>query len=289
MQSGPFARLAFPFAAPIAAVAALALGCSEEESGLTYQKDISTMFAECTLCHQQGAPFGPGKDQGPDMVDLFSEPNGLLVSPAQWKQNHPEYSIPARDVAPGQPDDSFLINKIADQLPPNEAGVAMPYQIEPITPEELASMEQWVSDGAKDDEFFRTEVYNKIFINPLRNPKGEYYYPGKCNGCHYSYVDEAGVRHTPTPPDIEDPFGPDGLVGVASIFRDDLQRVAPGNLEGSLLIWRVRESAGLHLPPGFPVNLPTSEYGAPMPKPTPLLGDAQVQLVRQWILEGARP
>ena len=263
MQCVLVARLAAP---SLLALLALAVGCGGDDDGLTYQKDVSTIFADCTLCHQQGAPFGPGMDQGPDMVDLYSEPNGLLVSPAQWKANHPEYSIPTREVTPGQPDDSFLINKIADQLPDMEGGVAMPYQIAPITPDELASIEQWVRDGANSDDFYQKNVA-PIFVgtSPL--------YPGKCNACHY--------ENSPNPPDLTHPFGPDGVIGIPSIFRSDLLRVAPGDPDASLLVQRVRESAG--------DNLPSSEFGAPMPKPTPALDEAQVQVVRQWILDGAHP
>jgi hypothetical protein len=36
-------------------------------------------------------------------------------------------------------------------------------------------------------------------------------------------------------------------------------------------------------------NLPSSEYGTPMPKPILPLDAEQVALVRQWIVEGAKP
>ena len=69
--------------------------------------------------------------------------------------------------------------------------------------------------------------------------------------------------------------------GKHEALHDVSLRVAPGDPDASLLVQRVRESAG--------DNLPSSEFGAPMPKPTPALDEAQVQVVRQWILDGAHP
>ena len=143
----------------------------------------------------------------------------------------------------------------------------MPFPIERITPDELARVEQWVASGAQDDDFYRTQVAASIFLMPNG------YTPGKCDVCHF--------KGSSIPMDITDPFGPDGIVGVRSKFRSDMLRVAPGDPDGSLVVQRMRQSVG--------ENLPTSEFGAPMPKPTPLLSDAQVEVVRQWILEGARP
>jgi hypothetical protein len=66
-------------------------------------------------------------------------------------------------------------------------------------------------------------------------------------------------------------------VNVNAISRPDMMRVTPGDPEASLLIHKVR--------PGSSVQ----EYGPPMPYSYSALNQAQVDLVRQWILEGARP
>jgi hypothetical protein len=195
--------------------------------------------------------------------------DGLTVSPTYWKRNHPEVPIPAQLVAPGQPDDSFLINKISDRTLgplPDLAGAFMPLLIERVTPDELSRVEQWVANGAQDDDFYRTQVATIFFM-----PNG--FTPGKCDVCHF--------KGSTTPMDITDPFGPEGMVGIRSNFRSDMLRVAPGDPDASLVVQRMRQSAG--------DNLPSSEFGAPMPKPTPVLNDAQVEVVRQWIAEGARP
>ena len=254
---------------------AINVGCgSSDPSGVTYHEDIRPLFKDCTYCHQPGAPFGPGL--GPDVLNPYSEPNGLVVRASDWKNNHPTYRIPDQLVTPGQPDESFLMLKISNPelgLLQN-AGAYMPFQIPRITKEELLAIEQWVRDGAQNNDFFRNQVY-PIFVSPYP------YAPGKCDVCH---------ADTPTSPNITDPFGPDGIVGVPSILRPDLLRIAPGDPDASLLVQQIRQSAGPAVSDGAASdNLPTREYGAPMPKPTAPLDDAQQAVVRQWILDGARP
>ncbi|HEU4580059.1 MAG TPA: hypothetical protein VFS67_17495 [Polyangiaceae bacterium] len=276
MAGVPLARLTATWRAALGLMVAFGLGCAGTgESGVTYTKDVSQLFSDCVLCHQPGAPFGPDSpfdlSEEPDVLHPYAPEDGLVTSIAHWKRNHPDGLIPDQLVLPGQPDDSFLINKISDPalnlLPnPDINGVSMPFQIKRVTTAELAAVEQWVTSGAQDDDFYRTTVA-PIFVSP-----NGYTY-SKCDLCHF-----AGAT---TPMDLRDPFGPDGAVGVPSRFRSDMLRVAPGDPDGSLLVQRMRQSAG--------DNLPTSEFGAPMPKPTPNLSEAQVAIVRQWIVEGARP
>jgi hypothetical protein len=272
MQGVPLARLAAPsVVAPVLLVLlACAPGCggSEADNGVTYQKDISTLFADCTLCHNPASPSAGVPPQGPDILDPYEPGNGLTVAPSYWKEGHKNLPYPDRLVTPGDPDQSFLLIKLSDPSLGllSDAGAYMPYAVPPITAEELAKIEQWVSSGAQDDDFFRSQVYG-IFVGPV------VFQPAKCDLCHY--------KGTPHPPDMTDPFGPEGVVGIPSIFRSDLLRVAPGDPDASLLVQRVRESAG--------DNLPSSEFGAPMPKPVTPLDDAQQALVKEWILEGARP
>lgn len=267
----------------LAAVLLLALAaCGEEEdNSVTYADDIRTLLNDrCVSCHQPGAPYGPDTGQGLDAASPYAE-EGLVNSPNYWAAGHPEF--PARTVVAGDPEASFLIYKISDPalgyLPadPGIAGVAMPYQIPPMTAEEVAVVEQWVSDGAPDDMTFRCQIWYPFMPTPdLARACGARYRPGvlgKCNGCHY-----AG---TPNPPDLTAPFGPQGLVGVQSHYRSDLLRVDPGSPETSLLVQKLRNSAQ--------GNLPNSTYGSPMPRPVLPLDEQQVALVRQWILEGAKP
>lgn len=272
MQGVPLARLAAPSLVAFSlAPFALATGCGgSEDSGVTYQKDISTLFTDCTLCHRPGGLVGPGTQpsHGPDVLNPYSPDDGLSVAPSYWKVDNPTYNlpIPERDVTPGDPDQSFVLLKISDPelgLLPEHTGSHMPYPIKPITPDELKVIEQWVTEGAQDDALY--SQVKDIFVSNT--------YTSKCVLCHY--------QGTPNPPDLTDPFGPNGIVGVPSLFRSDMLRVAPGDPDASLLVQRVRQSAG--------ENLPTPAFGAPMPKPTRSLDDAQQALVREWIVQGARP
>jgi hypothetical protein len=252
-------------------VSVLGLGCGAEDDGVTYADDIRPLFEErCTVCHRTGAPSA-AKLWGPNIEDPYAPEEGLMIATNQARDTH----LPALEDLPqflvvaGQPDDSFLINKIADPAThplPQFAGVPMPHQIEPITAEELQTLETWVADGAEDNAFFQTSV--KAILTGVATGT-----LGKCGFCHYS--------GTPNPPDLFDPFGPNGLVNVPGFFRTDMLRVSPGDPDQSLLIQRVRAS--------FAGDPPGSEYGRPMPLSLPLLDARQVDQVREWILEGARP
>jgi len=263
MHGVPFSRLAAP-----SLVLFLALGCAGKDKGVTYAEDILPMFHDCALCHTAGAPFGPGLQIGPDVVNAYAPPDGLAVAQNYYKLADPSLPIPLQLVVPGQPDDSSLLYKIDPALGPllpEHAGVQMPLQIPAITRGELDIVEQWVRDGAQPAEY-------DARVAPLFRAAASYL-PGKCDVCHF--------KGTPNPPDITDPFGPEGIVGIQSTFRRDLMRVAPGDPDASLLVLRLRAS--------FEGKAPSSEIGAPMPKPVLPLSETQVALVRQWIAEGAHP
>src|SRR5690606_23321812 len=118
-----------------------------------------------------------------------------------------------------------------------------------VTPDELAALEQWVTDGAQNDDFFTNNIL-PIFGSEEDNGL---FFSGKCVFCHY-----AGA---PNPLDLTDPFGPDGLVtmgpagpeGVDASYRGNTKRVVLGDPEASFLIQKVRAEQA------------NSEIGAPMP------------------------
>lgn len=246
-------------------MSAIAFGCSSEDDGLRYSEHVRPLFEPCTTCHRARAPSGPAPGAAIDVLDPYAPEVGLVTSKNLWKQAHEEIDSPAYIVLPGDPDSSFLIDKISDpalgRLPGDQAGGPMPPTIPALTEEEHASFERWVLDGAEDTEQFRAEVVPII--------RGSYGFDGKCLNCHY--------EGTPNPPDLSDPFGPNGLVNVAAFYRSDMVRVVPFDLEGSFLIAKIRATE------------PTSELGAPMPRSYPRLTPDQVDVVRQWIADGARP
>lgn len=97
----------------------------------------------------------------------------------------------------------------------------------------------------------------------------------RCIYCHY--------RGSTTPADLTDVFNPvTGLVNAPARRSGNLMRVAPGNLEDSLLIQKLRYEL-------FTTGFARSDYGAQMPYAFDELSRTQIETVRQWILEGAKP
>jgi len=244
-----------------------------------------------------------------DIRDPYSSqppPNvGIAKAMTQWKVRNPALDIPVYDVKAGDPDDSFLIYKISDpafELLPEDpdgpegpaippAGQHMPLQVPPLTAEEISLLEDWVSAGAPNGDFtdrgdqltpqqrgpqprsFAADIRPIFGQEQELNQVNGVCRPGqvcaRCVYCHY--------EGTPNPPNLSDPFGLDGVVGVTSTLRPDLKRVAPGDPEQSLLILKIRPDSS------------TIDYGARMPYSFQQLSPAQVTLVRQWIEDGAHP
>jgi hypothetical protein len=201
-----------------------------------------------------------------DIQNPFAPERGLVNSPNSWYVENPAGGLPPRNVVPFDPENSFLINKLTDDLPVNGSGGSpMPAQIAPLTPEEVAILEQWVTEGAQNNPYFENTV-RPIFGREDAGPRA--FYGGKCIFCHYT--------GSPNPLDLSNPFGSDGLL-VGASYRANMMRVEPGSPEDSLLILKVRAVR------------PDSDIGAQMPYSFNRLTTAQVDTVRQWILEGARP
>jgi hypothetical protein len=249
-------------------VACVALACialpscgGEEDNGVTYGDDIQPVFkARCTTCHHPTSPIGV------DIQNPFAADRGLVNAANSWALEHPEENLPPRNVVPGEPENSFLIDKLTGNLPVNGyGGEAMPYQVPPVDARELGILEQWVTDGAEPGPFFDDNV-RPIFGSEESSGA---YYGGKCIFCHYT--------GSPNPLDLSNPFGPNGLVNVGASYRGGMVRVLPGNPDESLMILKVRALKA------------DSDIGAQMPYSFSPLTAAQVDTVRQWILEGARP
>jgi hypothetical protein len=244
-----------------ALVACAALpACAEEDDGVTFGDEIRPLFnRRCTTCHRTGTPIQV------DIQNPFAPVTGLVNSRNSWNDAHPG-ETPEFNVVPFEPENSFLIDKLVGEsaLPSvasgGHGGAPMPAQIPPLTATELAAFETWVAQGARNDASF-------LPVQAVIGPPDAI--EGKCMYCHY--------EGTPNPPNLADPFGPQGLVNVKAIYRADMVRVLPGQPEESLLILKVR------------ANRPESDIGAQMPYSYPALTTRQIDTVRQWILEGARP
>jgi hypothetical protein len=249
--------------AALAALAFIALpGCGgEEDTEVTYNDDVRPIFnRRCTTCHYSSTRIGV------DIQNPFTPERGLVFAPNSWNIEAPGRT-PAQNVVPFEPENSFLLDKITGDLPPGgEGGSAMPLQVPPLDAQELAVLEQWVTNGAANDQFFQSNV-RPIFGSEDSDRE---YYGGKCIFCHYS--------GSPNPVDLSNPFDEvNGLVNVPATYRGDMLRVQPGSPDDSLLILKVR------------AQRPESDIGAQMPYSFAELTASQVDVVRQWIVEGARP
>ena len=234
---------------------ALTSGTSAGTAGdtVSYARDVAPIFKDrCTDCHHQAVTAIP------NIADPFDPSNGIITFPNTWNASHPD--TPALNVVPGDPSNSFLVQKISD--PNIEAGAPMPWSPERVTVQEAADLRQWVTLGALNDAFYQSNV-RRIFGNPgALGPPG-----GKCNYCHHA----AGIA-----PNLADPFDPvNGVVNVAATIAG-WTRVIPGDPDNSLLITKVEAAEA------------TEEAGDPMPKVYPRLTVDEIQTVTQWILEGAQ-
>jgi len=227
-------------------------GSTGDGSGVSYAADVAPIFEErCTHCHHQNATAIP------NIADPFDPTNGLIVFANTWHEGHPE--TPEMNVVPGDPANSFLIQKISD--PALTAGDPMPWSPDRVTEQQAADLRQWITDGAMNDAFYASNI-QRIFGTPglLGNPGG------KCSYCHF----DGGVE-----PNLGDPFDPEnGVVNVAAT-TEGWTRVIPGDPDNSLLIVRVEATE-------------TTEAGDPMPKVYPTLTPAEIDTVTQWILDGAQ-
>jgi hypothetical protein len=233
----------------------------DKDDGVTYGDDVQRLFnRRCTTCHYQTTPIGV------DIQNPFAPSRGLVNAPNSWAVEHPEENLPARNVVPGEPENSFLIDKLTGNLPVSGfGGEAMPYQVPPVNAGELAILEQWVTDGAEPGPFFDDNV--RPIFGSEASPSA--FYGGKCIFCHYN--------GSPNPLDLTNPFGPNGLVNVGATYRADMVRVLPGDPDESLMILKVRALEA------------DADIGAQMPYSFDPLTVDQVDIVRQWIVEGARP
>ncbi len=239
-------------------VCAFVLACGGDDDGISYNRDVRPLVdGRCNICHYTGGPIGV------DIEAPFAQGSGLVFSPNSWAEAYPG-ETDARNVVPGNPAESFLIDKLRGNLPANgHGGDPMPPAIPRLTPEEVATVRAWIADGATEADYLAN--VRSIF------GEGSVGRPGKCSLCHYS--------GTPNPPDLVNPYNParpeEGIIDVPGRYRSDLMRVAPGNPDASFLMIKVTvEESG-------------SEYGPTMPYSYNPLTEEDIQVVEEWILNGA--
>jgi hypothetical protein len=87
-----------------------------------------------------------------------------------------------------------------------------------------------------------------------------------CTGCHAGAAAPLGLR-------LEEGVSYAQLVGVPSVEDPDLLRVAPGDPDASYLVHKIEGRA---------------EFGERMPLGGPPLPQATIDVIRQWIVDGAQ-
>jgi hypothetical protein len=209
------------------------------------------MFAsKCVLCHSAGTPTGV------DLSKPFDPEVGIVNRGNSWAANGARQTL---IVDPGNVENSSLITKVAEtELDPEVDGAPMPLQVPRLTDEELAAVETWILDGARDDEFFAENVAPVFGTEVTLGSRA-----GKCTWCHHAeadlYIDVLNV------------FDPEtGLVDADSVYGDKI--VVPGDPAASVLMQKLASDD----PPGLP-----------MPFHVPRLNEGEVQALIAWIEAGA--
>jgi len=90
---------------------------------------------KCTLCHYPGSPTGMS------VLDVFDPEMGLVGVDANLS------SKPRVD--PGNPDNSFLVEKLEEASP--SAGARMPLHPQVFSEAEVETLRTWIADGAHDN------------------------------------------------------------------------------------------------------------------------------------------
>ncbi|HKP56141.1 MAG TPA: hypothetical protein VJV78_05465 [Polyangiales bacterium] len=90
---------------------------------------------KCTLCHY------PGSSTGLDILAVFDSSKGLVGAKSLLSKK--------LRVAPGAPDDSFLVEKLEQSAP--SGGQQMPLHYERLSQDDVETLRAWIEQGAKDD------------------------------------------------------------------------------------------------------------------------------------------
>lgn len=230
----------------------IAEDATEEDNTISFTKQVQPIFADrCNTCHH------PGNAVKVDLTNPFDPATGLINRPNSWTKSEKKLLV-----VPGDPEASALIWKVEQAILDDHVdGYPMPWHIEPLTQRQLDDLQKWIGAGAKDDALYNGSIAG-IFGDGLSlGSKG-----GKCAYCHY---EEANFG-----PDLTHPFNSgNGAVGVRA-DRGGI-RISPGLPEKSVLYLRVQ---GADLPPTLSPAMPLHHRR---------LTQEEVQIIRDWILQGA--
>ena len=218
-----------------------------------YSARVAPIFAgKCNQCHH------PDNAVEVDLTRPFHPQLGIINRPNTWTRSSKKILV-----VPGDPDASALIWKVEQtRLDPKVDGNPMPWNIDPLTDRERDNLRTWILQGAKNDTLYQRTVTRIFGDGASLGSRG-----GKCSYCHYSGAASG--------PDLTNPFAADrGSVNTASDLGGI--RIVPGDPDSSVLFLKVGDGP-----------LPRS-LGRPMPLHFERLTAQELQVLRDWIAEGAQ-
>lgn len=95
----------------------------------------SSRSGKCTFCHYPDSPTGL------NVLDVFNATTGMVDVDSVLSEK--------KRVAPGAPENSFLVEKLESEMP--NAGAQMPLHYPRLTSAEVETLRTWIELGAKDD------------------------------------------------------------------------------------------------------------------------------------------
>jgi hypothetical protein len=214
----------------------------------TFKSDIAPIFANCAFCHHAGLTWSF------DITQPFDPVNGIINRPSTWPNSRAKLIVD-----PGNVDNSFIVDKVErTDLDVHVEGNPMPWNIPMLDATSIATIRQWIQDGAKDDDVYTSSIAPIFGDGVSLGSRG-----GSCAYCHY--------QGTIQPPDLTHPF--DTTTGIVNVVGVHGTRVVPGNPDGSALVKKIEGQAGA---------------GPAMPYQQPRLDPSQVAALKSWIAAGAK-
>jgi hypothetical protein len=219
---------------------------------VSYTNDVRPIFtAKCNYCH------GPTSAVMVDLNDPFDPELGIINRPNSWTGSEEKLLV-----EPGNVENSFLVTKVVETtLDAHVDGAPMPMELPMLTTEEIAAVEQWITNGAENDDFFKASVA-PIFGTAVSLGRAA----GKCTYCHFP-----GNTHTV---DVLDVFGT--MVDKRSAYGSNGSPgtiVIPGDPENSVLLKKLKSDPST---------------GPRMPFVPPRVTSGEVETLKAWIEEGAQ-
>jgi len=153
-------------------------------------------------------------------------------------------------VAPGDPDNSYLVQKLEGTA---AGGVQMPRNQPPLSVATIQAIRDWIANGA---------------LGPRLSSIQETVFTPVCTVCHFGPSPAGGMS-------LEAGLSHPSLVGVKRPFNDEI-RVVAGDASNSFIIDKLEDN-----------NLGNSR-GDRMPLGGPFLPQSTIDVVRQWIDDGAQ-